>query len=293
MKKANILELKEVSIKDSDKLAIVPYHQGDAESHRHHFFELVYITAGSAVHTLNDTGTSLKPGDYFILDYDSLHSYSKSKNFAIINCLFLPEIVEDTLKDCRSFEVLMQRCLLRYYRFYSGETLSNRTFHDEDGSILRLLEGMLREYQERQIGYTEVFRLRLMEILILTMRKIMGTHIDSLSDFSLEVIQYINQHYQSKQILNGYCREHHFTPQYVSRRFKQDTGMTVMNYLQKVRIEKSCELLAGSSRSISEIAQEVGYGDTKFFNQMFRRTLQISPGEYRKKIIKKQLDIPN
>ena len=58
--------------------------------------------------------------------------------------------------------------------------------------------------------------------------------------------------------------------------------MTFTDYLQKLRIEKSCELLAGSDMRIAEIAQAVGYEDIKFFNRLFKRTLGMPPREYRR-----------
>ncbi len=46
---------------------------------------------------------------------------------------------------------------------------------------------------------------------------------------------------------------------------------------QKIRIEKSCELLEDSDLRVVEIARRVGYEDIKFFNQIFKRRMQISP----------------
>ena len=79
-----------------------------------------------------------------------------------------------------------------------------------------------------------------------------------------------------------FCQEHHFSLQYISRKFKQETGITFREYLQKIRIEKSCVLLAGSDLRISEIASAVGYDDIKFFNSMFKKLVMMSPREYRK-----------
>jgi AraC-like DNA-binding protein len=83
----------------------------------------------------------------------------------------------------------------------------------------------------------------------------------------LDAIGYINSSYRGRRVLDGFCRQYHFTPQYISRIFKQETGVTVREYLQKVRMEKCCELLAGSDMPISEIAQAAGYSDIKFFNE--------------------------
>ena len=123
--------------------------------------------------------------------------------------------------------------------------------------------------------------------MILTMRKIVREQLDNFnksaeSTIVLDAIQYVRAHYREKAIFGGFCEKYHYSPQYISRKFKQETGMTSLEYLQKIRIEKCCELLTGSDLAIQEIAREVGYEDVKFFHKVFRRMLHMSPGEYRK-----------
>lgn len=276
------MELNEVGIRDSDKLVVLPYEQGDVGIHDHHFFELVYITGGSAVHTLNDIRGRVRAGDYFIVDYGSVHSYTECRDFTLINCLFLPEIIDDTLAGCHSFDTLMRVCLIRYYKQYFGLTPVNRIFHDADGRILELLGGIQREYAQKRVGYVEIFRCRLMELLILTMRSIVHEDRQAVKSTAvLEAIRFLDANYYDRAVLSRFCREYHYSLQYISRRFRQETGMTAREYLQKVRIEKSCELLAGSDMRIQEIAQSVGYEDVKFYGSVFRRLLNMSPREYR------------
>lgn len=287
MRSEYTLELWENTSDKGDKLVIKPYRQEDMGLHGHHFFELVYITSGSAEHTLNGMTGMVREGNYFIVDYGSVHSYQKSQGLTLLNCLFLPEIIDNTLSGCKSFESLLRVCLLRYYKQYYGTIPANHVFFDEDGKIRNLLAGMQEEYEEKHTGYTEIFRCRLLEILIHTMRKtVKEEHIRVMgrtkSTVVLQAIQYLEEHYQEHRILEGFCKEYHYSLQYVSRRFREETGFTALSYLQKFRIEKSCELLAGSGRPIQDIAREVGYEDMKYFHQVFRKLVQMSPGEYRK-----------
>lgn len=273
---------------NNEKISVMSYQQEDVFTHAHAFFELAYVTGGSATHTLNGKTGIVRKGDYFIVDYGSKHSYTGSRNFDLINCLFLPEVIDETLSGCRSFDELLRVCLIRYYKQYFGMTPANKIFHDEDGKVFLLLKGMQEEYDEKKTGYTEIFRCRLLEILILTMRRIVDE--DKVhsqrgkrqSTAVLQTIQYLESNYRDKAVLGNFCQEYHYSLQYISRRFKQETGLSVSDYLQKIRIEKSCELLAGSDLRIQEVAHEVGYEDVKFFNQLFRRLLHIPPGEYRK-----------
>lgn len=67
------------------------------------------------------------------------------------------------------------------------------------------------------------------------------------------------------------------------RRFKQATGITPIEYLQKTRIEAAKKMLEQSRRSILEVMLETGYNDLKSFRQLFKKTVGLSPKAYREK----------
>lgn len=283
------VRLKHIATDPGDKLAVKLFVQGDdSNSHDHDCFELAYVTGGSAGQTLNGVTERVQKGDYFIIDYGSRHSYQNSQNFTLINCLFLPEVIDDTLSGCRAFEEVLRVWLIRYHKQYFGKTPVNRIFHDEDGRILSLLVGMQEEYERKSTGYREIFRCRLMEIVILTMRKVVqdntadGREEQDRSSVILEAVRFLESNYTDKAVLGNFCKQYHYSLQYISRRFKQETGLTALEYLQKIRIEKCCELLVGSDLRIQEIAQQTGYEDMKFFHTVFRRLLHMSPREYRR-----------
>lgn len=271
-----------------EKLRVSPFHQDDVIPHDHEFFEMVYVTGGKAVHTLNGKQEPVQKGDYFIIDYGSTHGYTNCQQLELINCLFLPEVIDESLEESRSFDEILKVCLIRYYKKYVGLTPANRIFHDDTGDIFPLIAGIQKEYEEKEVGYMEIFRCRLQEILILTMRKIVDENKDrkikekQQSQSTVQVLQYMKQHYQERAVLSHFCQEYHYSLPYISRHFRQEMGVTVSDWLQKIRIEKSCELLAGSDCRIEDAARTVGYEDVKFFNRLFHRFLNMTPREYRK-----------
>ena len=99
----------------------------------------------------------------------------------------------------------------------------------------------------------------------------------------IQLVDFIEQEYSKTGLLTLFSERYHFNPQYISRQFKKETGMSLNEYIQKIRIEKSCALLRGTDRSIREIAEQVGYKDLKFFKEVFKRFMQMTPREYRKK----------
>jgi len=69
----------------------------------------------------------------------------------------------------------------------------------------------------------------------------------------------------------------------IERRFKQATGNTMIEYLQKTRIEKAKKLLEQTNQSILEIMLNSGYNDLKAFRQLFKKSAGMTPKDYRDK----------
>lgn len=69
----------------------------------------------------------------------------------------------------------------------------------------------------------------------------------------------------------------------LQRRFKQATGMTPLEYVHTLRLEDAKHLLETSSQPVDAIAAEVGYDDAAFFARLFRRKVNLSPAQYRRR----------
>ena len=67
------------------------------------------------------------------------------------------------------------------------------------------------------------------------------------------------------------------------RRFKKATSNTVVEYMQRVKIEAAKKGLETGKKNVNELMYEVGYSDTKAFRTVFKRTTGLSPIEYRNK----------
>lgn len=69
-----------------------------------------------------------------------------------------------------------------------------------------------------------------------------------------------------------------------NRRFKQITGSTPLQYLQRSRLENAQELLRNSNLSVAEIAGHVGYQDVSYFASLFRKHFAMPPMRYRRSV---------
>ena len=68
----------------------------------------------------------------------------------------------------------------------------------------------------------------------------------------------------------------------LKRRFKAATGMTLIDYVQNLRIEEAKRLLESGPVSVEEISAAVGYEDASFFRRLFKRRTGMAPGQYRR-----------
>ncbi len=96
------------------------------------------------------------------------------------------------------------------------------------------------------------------------------------------VVSYIQNHYAEPLTLGMFADMLHITPYHLCRLFKKETGMTVMEYLLEIRLQKASELLKNTGLLIAQIAFDSGFSDESYFCRAFRRSKGISPSAYRK-----------
>lgn len=80
--------------------------------------------------------------------------------------------------------------------------------------------------------------------------------------------------------------EHVFlNPQYFMRMFKKETGMSILEYITKERIDLAKKLLATTDFPINNVAICVGYDNFSYFSKIFKRNTKMTPAEYRKSLL--------
>ncbi len=95
-------------------------------------------------------------------------------------------------------------------------------------------------------------------------------------------IQNINENYKNKISLKTVADHLHTNPSYLSTLFKQEMGMTFTDYLNQIRINRSCELLADSNFSLIDISIQCGFDGQSYFTKVFRKIKGCTPKDYRK-----------
>ncbi len=249
--------------------------------HYHDYLEIAYIFSGEAQHRLGDKVSGLlSAGDYFIVDYNTAHEYkSENQDLNIINCLFLPEIIDEHFAGVKSFDDLCERYFLRITGQKINGPASNQVFKD-DGTVGELFLKLMDEYSQKSDGYIEMIRYILSEIIIETVRKVGSKK--RITPLTAYILKRIDCDYNKPLSLAQICKEKFFSLPYASIRFKEDTGITFTEHLQNRRIEEACRLLKDTDKNISEIGEAVGYSSIKFFNKVFKQITKMTPRDYRK-----------
>jgi two-component system response regulator YesN len=94
--------------------------------------------------------------------------------------------------------------------------------------------------------------------------------------------QYINEHYSEKIVLEDIADIVSLNPVYFSVLFKKETGTNFSAYLVNVRLEKAKEMLSSTNETIAAVGESVGYKDSRYFSQIFTKTVGVKPVLYRK-----------
>ena len=262
----------------------------DVPKHEHSSIELTYILKGEAEHTLDGKTNTVRPGDYFIVDYGSFHSYKavEKEGFVPLDVMFKPEILDPVLKGTKSFRTLLEHYLLHFNINALVQNPTHMVFHDDTGQIKKLLDLINDEMEAKRPGYSELIRCYLMEIMLLTMRQLDDAEASSAGqDISAFITAYVAEHYMEELTLKEIADTMNYSLPYISKRFKDDTGITFVKYLQNYRVMQGCRLLSSTRRSLGEITEMVGYKDVKFFSALVKKMTGMSPADFRRNADKK------
>ena len=97
----------------------------------------------------------------------------------------------------------------------------------------------------------------------------------------LPVKEFLDEHYSAKITLDGLAAQFYINKYYLLKTFKEQYGVSVMAYLQNIRITKAKQLLRFSKKSVEEIGLECGLGAANYFSQTFKSVEGIPPSAYR------------
>ncbi|NLL46865.1 MAG: AraC family transcriptional regulator [Clostridiales bacterium] len=101
------------------------------------------------------------------------------------------------------------------------------------------------------------------------------------SDIVYKVMEYVKSNYSKKISLDDVAKHVYLSRSYLSSVFKNETGYSLFNYINRVRVEKSKLYLLDNSISLVDVAALCGFEDQSYFTKVFKKATGVSPKKYR------------
>ncbi|MEI5994392.1 response regulator transcription factor [Candidatus Enterococcus mansonii] len=125
---------------------------------------------------------------------------------------------------------------------------------------------------------------RLREILFTTLKQITREKISyEYSENVQNVIDKIRSDYTSELTLKYVAQSLHLNVMYLGQLFKKETKKSFSQYLNQYRMKKAQNLLLYSDDNVNEIADKIGFNNSTYFSQMFKKMNDLTPKEFREK----------
>ncbi len=266
--------------------AIERYH--DAEWSKglsvHETFEMVYIKSGSGVFEIGEQNVSVGSNDIVIIKPNQSHKLNvKSEggcDFIVLYFKFMDQ-TEHTLSEVS---------LGDFINFVSGRESGSfiKLKVSQKNDIIVLLNRILKEQTSDQLGSDLLNYLMLMELFVLISRALKAEWENSIKNKSPKIkelmqsaIQFVHNNFEREISITDIAKYVFLSPSYFTRAFKENTGLSPMQYLLNIRIKRACELLQETDQKVGEIALSVGFSNQQRFNDMFKKQTNMTPMQYR------------
>ncbi len=263
-------------------VSITHYSHSETKYHNHTFLEFVYVVSGNGKHIRNGKTEYICAGDFFIIDYSTYHRYVSETNVDVINLMFTPKFIDKTLISCQSFIELLNNYLIKYSSSSLSSDPTEYTFKDTNGEIKRIFFELEKEYTEQKHGFYEIMRSYIIMLIVITLRQIDTLSATECNPIIQKIKNLVDENYSNTITLSSLCKDLHYSLSHISRKFKNETGISFNNYLTQVRIGEARRLIANTDKKISEIARLSGYNDIKRFQTTFKKITGKSPRDFKR-----------
>ncbi len=275
---------------DLDGYPIILKHAGGAgglyhDWHSHDFFEFVFVSRGSGTHYIEEQVYPMLQGDFYMMNPKDRHSYRSEGHFTIVNILMDKSIVTDPSMTGVVHLPGIEEC------FFGERSGSEHKIHlapRHERLVNTLCQRMFQEQEAKEMGWELALYNGMRELLLCVSRAwtMYGAN-DALEHLApgpvAKSIAIIYKEFTNDLRVSDIAERVHLSSNYFGELFRQTTGLSVQNYINKHRIDRARVLLEDSNDGITEIAMQVGYEDPNYFSRMFKKLCGMTPREYRRR----------
>ena len=233
--------------------------------HWHDYLEFEVLVSGQMRHSRNDRSYLLEAGDAYIICHHDYHE--------------LVALCDTTLFCLHIRGDFLSPELLNYVNYNS---LQCRFDERELAEVENMLRAVLQETETAQPLGELLVKNTVEDVLIRLIRKAQpGENVYTPLPIQ-RLIVYVNEHFTESLTLNSVATALSFSADHLGRLMKRQLGCTFNEYLNRLRLKHACRLLRHTNLTVKEVAFESGYASVEHFSYTFKKTLQLTPGEYRR-----------
>lgn len=244
--------------------------------HWHQCVEILSVSQGVGIALMEHQQYTVKPGRIFIFPPGKLHKVFVEQNARNIyhrtTLHFNAPQIEQYLRDFPRQQMLLRQLCAR------GEKA--RVF--DVGDVQPVIETLLSRFEEQLKSQT--FSISDSAFLVMQLISLLPHQAQATGQntFSVSIIRWIETHFHQRCSLEDITSEMGCSRGHASRRFHEETGGTIQEYLMMRRIRQACELLLHTNGSVRDIAAQVGFSEYAWFITSFRKNMGKTPLQYRK-----------
>lgn len=261
------------------------------DAHMHKYYELVFIEKGSCTHYFHNQDMLLLPGDSFLVGPEVSHSFLIHEQTSIYNCQFYPnrldpevfQFIQDSKKQQEN------DAQLKTPTSFQADLNKQGIVHldpNERVFVQSILDGMERLGQNPD-KYYEIMKRKYLEIILLIYKKRSDQQFKNYykqpkqnQSMILRSLKYIEQNLTESIDFHELAQNENLSTNHFRKLFKDVTGLSPVEYINRLRITKACSYLNNSDMNMSEIAASVGIYDTNYFSRLFKNFMGCSPRQY-------------
>ncbi len=248
-----------------------------ASNHWHDCHQLIYIAKGEAIITAGNKEYSVKEGTVAVFNRFEEHSlFSQKEGCERYIIRISPENIYSLSRNESIFSVITNRSV-GFENCIQVE--------EEKSDFQHIFKKIYKEYKNPRIMSDDIINLYVKELLIMLTRYMPESFFEDDSHMSAmvnKVGHFLETEYASFHTLESIAERFSVSPSYMSHRFKEYTGVSVIKFLNNCRMNVAKRLLVTTNKPIKDIVCECGFSDETNFCRNFKSLNGVTPLKFRK-----------
>ncbi len=255
------------------------------EYNRHDHFEMVYVKKGEGVFEVSGQPVPIGANDILIIKPNQMHKLTVKSE---AGCQFIVLRFKFEGRFNHEYSEVSLEDFLNFVRGKeSGSYIALKV--NQKNEIINLLNKIVKEKATVEIGSDFLSYLLILELFVHLSRVLKMEWENSIKGESPKLkeliriaVEFIYNNFEREISVQDIANYVFLSTGYFTRAFKEETGISPINYLRKVRIDRALELLVETDLKVGEIALNVGFTNQQRFNEVFKKHLKTTPLQYRK-----------